>query len=287
LWGRTSRIKNRLSYEDVNNIFKARGLILLSQDYNGADDLLDFICPKHTEKGIQQIRYRAIYDGQGCKYCGHEKISKALKFDFDFIKQVFEENDLILLDKNYVDSRTPLSYICKFHPNEIQTIEFRALYNQNQGCRFCFIERNAGENSVHWKGGISDLSAYLRQFLNEWKKESFKLNNYKCCITNKKADGHFEVHHLLSVNIIIQNILNELNLPVKKQINEYSKDELERIIETFINKNNKIYGVVLHPLIHKLYHSIYGYGNNTPSQFEEFKQRYKSGEFDSILQEVS
>lgn len=278
--------KNKKSYEEVKELFKSKNLILLTDNYESANQLLEFICGNHKDKGVQKIRYRAVADGQGCKYCGYERISNKMKHNYDFVKSEFEKRNYILLDKEYRGTKNKLKYICKKHPNEIQEIEFRALYNQNQGCKFCALEKVSGENSVHWKGGISSLSAYLRTFLNDWKMESFKKCDYKCVITGKKSNGDFEVHHLLSVDLIIQKILSEINMELKPKISDYSKDELEILKNLFIKENNKLHGVVLDPKIHRLYHKIYGYGKNTPEQFEEFKERYKNGEFDEMIREV-
>lgn len=54
------------------------------------------------------------------------------------------------------------------------------------------------------------------------------------------------------------------------------------------NKNKKLRyklsnGITLNQNIHKLFHSLYGRGNNTLKQFLSFKKRYETGEFKNLL----
>ena len=80
------------------------------------------------------------------------------------------------------------------------------------------------------------------EYLN-FRKEVMKRDNYKCAITGK--NGNLEVHHLDSVNIAKNKILD---------------------------KNNAI---TLHASVHSMFHLKFGNGNNTVKQFEEFKQNFK------------
>ena len=78
--------------------------------------------------------------------------------------------------------------------------------------------------------------------------------------------------------------LEELNIKLKDTVAEYTEEELELIKDRCIEKHyERGLGVVITKEIHKEFHSIYGYGNNTPEQFEEFKNK-KLKELEKIAQ---
>ncbi len=135
----------------------------------------------------------------------------------------------------------------------------------------------AGERNGNWQGGITELYAFLRNNISEWKQESIKQSNYKCILSGKAFD---DIHHLYSFDFIVQDTLSELNLPIHRHINDYTKDELSDIIKVCQRLHMDNIGVCLTRGIHKLFHDTYGYGNNTPEQFEEFRVNYIKGKYD-------
>lgn len=138
-----------------------------------------------------------------------------------------------------------------------------------------------GSTNGNWKGGITPLLFWLRNQLDDWKQESMKFHNYTCVLSGKNFD---EIHHLVSFKEIINIALNELNYSKTKTLEEYSDKELETLRYKIIEINNSFgLGVCLTKEIHKLFHDLYGYGDNSPEQFEEFTNRYKSCEFEKIL----
>jgi len=137
-------------------------------------------------------------------------------------------------------------------------------------------------NNYNWKGGISSISDHLRNSIKEWKMDSFKDTNYKCLLSNSK--NNLIIHHIYSFNTIIKETFNILQIPIYKQISKYNLEELKLLSEKCEELHYKYgLGACLNEDIHKIFHREYGKGDNTLEQFEEFKIRYKSGEFNEYV----
>ncbi|WP_050900601.1 hypothetical protein [Paenibacillus elgii] len=210
------------------------------------------------------------------------KISSSLKTPFETVVKLFNEKNLtVSCDEFYWKTHDKLKYFCNIHPNEgIQEITLRGI-KENTGCRACWLDRISGKNSVHWRGGISELILYIRsRTLNEWKKKSLDVYSFKCAITNEY--GNLEVHHLYPFHKIFRESHEELKIPIKLKLNDYTDKEVQDIKQLILQKHNALLGVPLKKEIHSLFHQVYGY-DVTPEQFYLFKQNYENNLYDYLV----
>lgn len=255
--------------ENIREELLTYDLVLVGK-YVNANTPVDCICLKHPNGKLQKIRLANLrfYDS-GCKLCGLEKRSQNVisKTNITDVKQEFEDRDLILLEEEYNGSRIPLKFICRKHPNEIQEVTLTA-FRLGVGCKECSIENHKGKNAPNWKGGISKLSQHLRGVILPWKKDSMRNCDYKCVITGGKFDN---IHHLYGFNNIMLESLDELNLPLYPEVKDYSDEEMKLLEEKVLEVHYRYpLGVCVCNDIHKKFHSIYGNGDNTSEQWQEF-----------------
>ena len=185
----------------------------------------------------------------------------------DFLYRLNVKGYKLLSEYANTKTKVLIDFNCGHEPNWIRPNAVK----QGVGCPKCATENNSGENCNLWKGGVSPLAKHLREKINQWKKDSFKQTNYKCVITGVK--GSVVVHHLTGFNTILFETMETLNLPIYQTISEYTPEELKLIENKCLELHYKYgLGVVLSEEVHKEFHSIYGYGDNTPEQFKEFKQ---------------
>jgi len=248
----------KLSYESVKDAFSNRGYILLSTEYISNRAKLDYLCNVH---GKQSISYDNLRHGYGCPYCAGN-----IKHTYEFIKNKFEDHGYSLISTKYIGAHDILEYLCKIHG--LQKISYANL-SQGKGCKLCYLDNNFGVNSGNWRGGITDISRFLRQSVSPWKADTIKTQQGKCVVTDKESDV---VHHIYGFNAIVKEVFESTGLPVKETTAQYSDYELELLSTKCLQLHYKYgLGACLAKDVHFLFHEAYGYGNNTPEQFEEFK----------------
>ena len=269
--------KQKHSFEYVYEKFNELGYTLLENHYVNGKTPMKFKCDKHPNKELK-IAFSDLLKGQGCKYCGHERLAENKRLSFEFIKEEFTKRGYELLEENYHGNLQKLKYICPKHPDKENSITYLSL-SVGSGCKYCANENISGENNHLWKGGVSELNNYLRQKLSDWKIKSFEKYDYTCFVSGIRGT-YLEVHHIKPFNIIRDETLQELNLSLCKYISDYSRLEIDNISKIFLEKHYENLGVPLTKEVHKLFHDLYGWDEDVNFQdLINFKEKYNTKEF--------
>lgn len=199
------------------------------------------------------------------------------------IEQISHKGNVLGLRKNEdVSLRARLeSYTIEWR-NKISQTHKEKGYSVGKNNPMYGTSRKGSENP-NWQGGISQLYEHLRRNIKEWKIASMKDCNYKCVITGESFD---DIHHLYSFKSIVYDTLNNLSLPVKEYVRDYTEEEIKSIETECLRIHMNLLGVCLRGDVHSLFHSIYTNKNFTKEDFHEFKERYANGEFEGLLEKV-
>jgi len=250
-------IKEELKSRDIKMLLEYNFFINTSMK-------VDCICLKcgHKWKPIFRDIY---YAKKGCIICANKRIGKKTKKRWENLEYRYSLLSKIkktLNTKKLLKKRSDISL--KMWSNK----EFKI--------------KMSGENNSNWKGGITPIKRYLREQLAEWKKESTSICNYKCVITNTSMS---DIHHVHSFNMILESF-NKINKIDIKTIGEYEVLQLQAITKAFQIYHDSIgKGICLCKPIHRLFHKMYGNGDNTKYQLKEFVNRLELGEFNNFLVE--
>lgn len=271
----------KYTYLEVKERFSKRGYILISKEYKGKHFKLQYQCPYHPDKELW-MTFHALDGGSGCPYC-----SKKAKPSLEERELEFKLRGYVLNTKEYTNQNTKLNFTCPKHPDKELWITWDNFKNQKQGCKYCALENQMGENNWNYKGAITSLTQNLRNKIDssnlnkgkKWTKDKKLRDNCTCQISGKTG-CKLNVHHLYNFSAIRDRALDELGFRnrVYKKMSSFTDIEFNSILKLVIQYNDEVDGITLEEEVHKLFHKTYGRTYNTPEQMEEFKQRYQAGE---------
>lgn len=152
-----------------------------------------------------------------------------------------------LISNNFENAKNKLKLYCKIH-KEYFYISWNKL-SQGEGCYNCAKDRNSGENNFNYNPNLTQEERELKRYIfgddsyKDWRNSIFKRDNYtcQCC---EKVKGYINAHHIDGYN--------------------WCK-------EGRVHINN---GITLCRDCHKTFHILYGKGNNTYEQLEDFLYEY-------------
>lgn len=193
----------------------------------------------NTDKGL----YFMLLEGARCYDCLERK-----KWNFDKVKTYFNEQNCVLLEDAYTNNKIPLKFKC--HCGEVGLKPFLSFLVFPK-CHKCGISnKKRGEEHPSWNPNLTDEERKNKRKYSDyskWRRDVFKRDNHSCqCCGNNKG-GNLNAHHL----------------------NSHDWD-----IEGRVDPDN---GITLCSLCHTDFHMLYGFGNNTKEQYEEYiEELYQS-----------
>jgi len=268
--------KNTLSYEYVKQYIENRGCKLISKEYIKNSKNLDikFECGK-----IHKMCFNNFRSGEKDPCTSHQRrystiSEKSMKKMLEFMDSIGFQ--FISFEGKEFKFGSIITYSCP--KGHTETRIYPSL-KRNKNCTICTKEENKvkylKENSNKWRGGLTELKKYLSKFLVQWKKDSMENSSYKCVITGKRFEN---IHHVQSFNLLLKESLEELNFELKNTIGEYDSDQITLLVNKLIEVHFRYpLGVALTKKWHNKFHKLYGMGDNTPDQWDDFIQKIKSG----------
>lgn len=238
------------------------------------------ICKTHPESGVFDKTFACVRKAKHCCAEGVRvsNINKTRK-NPQKVRETFVKYGVepMFEDEDYVNSVTPLPFVCPDHRNK--GIQFRTEWNVINSKYKCLHCRDIGKRK--YPDMDTEISTpfklYLRSCTYIWRNKCQKECQYKCVLTGAKK---YEVHHLLSFETILQESLSELGIKKETLIDDVLLKNLSQLLK---DKHEEVRGVCLRPDVHDLFHNIYGRDGNTEDQFIEFSKRFKEGEFDGRI----
>lgn len=234
------------------------------------------------------VRAKDLRDGKivSCGCYNREKTSKMCLKDLTGMKF----SRLTVIERQGSNKHKNPLWICQCECGNItKPIRSNDLKNGKVTSCGCYNTElkmtRVGKNCPAWRGGITPITKHLRQLMiiEQWRKDTYERENYKCQLTGKEVHGgNSDVHHLKGFNVIVKDAHDLYSIEIKPQVKNYTEDELKKI-EDYVTSchTDTTNSVLLCKEVHELFHSLYGKGDNTPQQYEEFKQRYLNGEFEN------
>ncbi len=181
--------KKRLSFEEVKQYFEDHDCKLLETEYINIDTPMRYICDCGNKKC--KITFYNFKKGQRCTECAGNK-----KYTLEEVKQYFKDHDCELLATEYINSKTPMEYICDCGNDECK-ICFNN-FQQGQRCRKCYLKRNSGKNNHFYNPNLTDEEREKGRIcpgIGKWKKDIRERDNYisQCCF---QKEGKLIAHHI-------------------------------------------------------------------------------------------
>lgn len=300
--GRRNKMGRKLTYLEVEKIFRDGGCELLSENYKNSSTKLEYKCSCGNVSEILLYRFKK---GCRCKKCGYKKVAQRCKHSYEYVNKYFRERSCILLSTKYVNAHTRLDYICSC--GNRSKITFNS-FQQGVRCDVCGLKKVLEVTRYSYdyvKKYFEDHGCVLNS--KEYENKS-SLLSYTCkcgeksvirfgCFKRGSRCRRCGVEKLTGENSVHWNFgLTEEEREIKRNYIEYREWRTKvyrkndytcqkcgkrggnlnahHIKNYSTNKDLRLVlenGITLCKKCHNKFHKKYGINDNSSDQMEEFK----------------
>lgn len=266
---KTGFAKQSKSIQEIKDSLSKDNAEFVSGEYINQESILSIRCACGE---VFETSWKMIKRGKvRCDKCQKEICNEEeRKYTLEEAINVYQQFGYEFLDDWYTNVRD--KHNCRCKNNHLTKKSIVDLEHDRSGCVICQKEYQIGENAANYKGGITPLYTYLRNNLDDWKNIIRDKYGGMCPITGHTGFST-EVHHLTSFNTICSQIFQDYSIdPSSKTLLKdiQNNPNYNEIIEKIILSHDENSGILIDKDIHLGFHKEFGYGENTPEQFNNF-----------------
>jgi hypothetical protein len=174
-----------------------------------------------------------------------------------YLTHLYSDEEIRYLKDNYLDKSN----------EELAMVLNRTANGISQCLRILDLHRPTKFD--HYK----NLVHYVRQRLTTWRDSIREQCDYVCAVTGKRSN--VRVHHIRGFNLLFGETVDLLDFPIYEDMSKYTQKQLDEFVDAFLDIQES-YGqyICIREEVHKEFHKLYGYGNNTKEQWDDFIEKY-------------
>lgn len=219
-----------------------------------------------------------------CSKCGQYKAIHPYFFnDGDLCYNCyFEKRNFVLLSHDWY-----LNYHCQKHPNKIlKTTSYDVTIERKPpSCPTCNREEGARKRFIKTSSNNSTsitLRQHLRNISKRWRMDSKENDKNRCQLTG--ITENLQIHHPTSFETLCDILCSKIGISpfsfCDYELCEFNRFQRKNIDDLWISiLYGHGLGITLARPVHRLFHNIFKRKNVRPQHFEEFKERFLSGEY--------
>lgn len=197
----------KITYDLVKQEFDERDYELLSKEYINNSSKLQYICPRHRDKGIIEITFANFTKGKGCPYCAN----RVRKTQEEYEVELAQKKPTIRVIGKYVNLKTKIEHECLICGYHWDVLPDNMLHARN-GCPKCsnkllvtqqgFIDKVKNvDDSIDVVGdyvnAVTKISFRCKRCGKIWDAKPNNILSGKGCPHCKMSKGELKISQIL------------------------------------------------------------------------------------------